>query len=126
MNIDIIRECCLFWKILNSSLVFDMNQVLQSSPIFGKLTTGYILHKFNEIIDLTFRTQDGCSPILIRVHSNVKFHKIFAIYSNLKGIDPENYRYIFSGKIIDLETTPFDNELRSGNTIDVVLKLSGC
>jgi len=128
MNAETIRDCSIFWKILNSSSGnFEMNQVLESSSIFfARFTTGYILQKYNETLNLRFVPHDGSEPIVMKVRQNTKFSKMYALFSNSRGVDPNSFRCLFDGKCLKYTETPFDYKIEDGETVDIIFHQVGC
>ena len=70
------------------------------------------------------KAQDGTETVF-KIRSTTKMERIFKTYCERKGIALGSTRFLFNGKRIDGNKTPFESGIESGDFIDLMLEQTG-
>lgn len=63
--------------------------------------------------------------IYFRIKPTTPLRRIFEVYSQRMGIQPNNLRFLFDGARLDPEKSPADYKLEQNDTIDVAIHQTG-
>eukprot|EP01031_Cornospumella_fuschlensis_P032225 gene32225-38976_t len=74
---------------------------------------------------LNFVSADG-SAICLRVRKHAKFAKMFDAVSSKMGVSSSSLRFLYDGKSLISDETPYQLEMEDGDHVSVSINQSGC
>ncbi|KAI3436522.1 hypothetical protein D9Q98_005939 [Chlorella vulgaris] len=77
-----------------------------------------------EAISIKVKDQSG-GEVVFRVKGHTKFEKIISAFCQKKSVDPAQVRFVFDGNRINAQSTPDDEGMVEGDTIDAFLEQIG-